>query len=298
MKWVDLSGYNARLTALKTADKTYMRITPTFEQISDELVAICERHKMLSKNGAYAFAYTNESRAILLELTSLPLSRTIDVSPESVGYAKKDINHAVRTNSNESSPNGEPGQTTTAGEIGRASVDDRRNGQTAERASSGETVSVNEQSAGNIELPGKGSTGELGTASGGGRAASSGERVSRELVNNPDHHFLTGETVRQGGFSAQTRFEENKLAIMIARELDEEGRLALPEEKVSLAKFNGWGGLSVIFEPRRYNNPDWVNVARIWAHGAMEAEEYASAKQNTLSGHYTPPQTALSLIHI
>ena len=77
------------------------------------------------------------------------------------------------------------------------------------------------------------------------------------------------------------RYRNNVRAIRLLKTLEAEGRLATAEEQAVLAEYVGWGGLAECFEERhsRYGE----------LKALLTEEEYASARESTLSAFYTPP---------
>ena len=70
-------------------------------------------------------------------------------------------------------------------------------------------------------------------------------------------------------------------AIQLLNKLDAENRLATPTEQRVLADYVGWGGLSEFFKE---DNPHYTELKNV-----LSDEEYASARESTLTAFYTPP---------
>ena len=85
--------------------------------------------------------------------------------------------------------------------------------------------------------------------------------------------------------SAKEKFRNNMAAIRLLHELQIENRLATPDEQEVLAKYVGWGGLSMAF--------DGHNAAWAAEYQELKAElsdaEYRAAMESTLTAFYTPP---------
>ena len=77
------------------------------------------------------------------------------------------------------------------------------------------------------------------------------------------------------------RFYHNIRAIQLLNKLDAESRLATPTEQRVLADYVGWGGLSEFFKEE---NPHYTELKDV-----LSDEEYASARESTLTAFYTPP---------
>ena len=82
------------------------------------------------------------------------------------------------------------------------------------------------------------------------------------------------------GFPSE-RFDNNVMAIKTLKVLEENGQLATPEQQKFLARYVGWGGLSQYFEPTNVNYQELKEL--------LTEDEYASARESTLTAFYTPP---------
>ena len=100
------------------------------------------------------------------------------------------------------------------------------------------------------------------------------ERNNFDLRSNP---------VEQVG--KKERFRRNAEAIKVLKECKFENRFATPEEQLVLSKYVGWGGLPEAFDE---NNSAWANeFAELYT--ILSPEEYAAARESTLTAFYTPP---------
>ena len=81
------------------------------------------------------------------------------------------------------------------------------------------------------------------------------------------------------------RFRRNIMAIQLLKKCQEENRFATPEEQIILSKYVGWGGLSEAFDE---NNSAWA-TEYLELSSVLTPEEYASARESTLTAFYTPP---------
>ena len=77
------------------------------------------------------------------------------------------------------------------------------------------------------------------------------------------------------------RFYRNIRAIQLLKKLEDEQRLATPTEQGFLAEYVGWGGLPQFFEE---SNTHYGELK-----AALTDEEYASARESSLTAFYTPP---------
>lgn len=77
------------------------------------------------------------------------------------------------------------------------------------------------------------------------------------------------------------RFNHNRMAIQLLKKLEYEHRLADTNEQRILADYVGWGGLSDYFKE---DNPHYQELKEL-----LTEDEYASARESTLTAFYTPP---------
>ena len=101
------------------------------------------------------------------------------------------------------------------------------------------------------------------------------ERNNFDLRSNP---------VEQVG--KKERFRRNAEAIKVLKECEFENRFATPEEQLALSKYVGWGGLPEAFDE---NNSAWADEF-VELYTMLSPEEYASARESTLTAFYTPPE--------
>lgn len=88
-----------------------------------------------------------------------------------------------------------------------------------------------------------------------------------------------------GEATAKMRLEKNMDAIFILREVENENRLATPEEQEILAGYTGWGAIPQAFDE---NNERWSKeYERL--KDELSPEEYHSARASVLNAHYTTP---------
>ena len=97
------------------------------------------------------------------------------------------------------------------------------------------------------------------------------------------NYRITDDNLGIGG--AKEKFRNNLSAIRLLHDLQIENRLATLEEQETLAKYVGWGGLSMAFDG---NNAAWANEYKE-LKAALSDEEYHAAMESTLTAFYTPP---------
>jgi len=98
------------------------------------------------------------------------------------------------------------------------------------------------------------------------------------------HNFrITDDDLGTGGLKA--KFRANMDAIYLLKTLENENRLATPEEQEVLSRFVGWGGIPQAFDP---DVREWSGeYAEVKA--ALTQEEYEAARASTLNAFYTSP---------
>ena len=111
------------------------------------------------------------------------------------------------------------------------------------------------------------------------------EKTEKAVVPSSDRHNyrITEDTLGVGG--AKEKFRNNMAAIQLLHELELEHRLATPEEQEVLARYVGWGGLSMAFDE---NNAAWAEEFKE-LNASLSPEEYRAAMESTLTAFYTPP---------
>ena len=81
------------------------------------------------------------------------------------------------------------------------------------------------------------------------------------------------------------RFHRNYAAITVLKRCQEENRFATPDEQIILSKYVGWGGIPEAFDERA----DSWRTEYGMLKNILSPEEYASARESTLTAFYTPP---------
>ena len=107
---------------------------------------------------------------------------------------------------------------------------------------------------------------------------------NEQVQEQEPHNFhITDDDLGSGGPKA--KFKANMEAIRLLKELEQEQRLATPEEQEVLSRYVGWGGIPQAFEER----------TSAWAEdytqlkGVLTPEEYSAARASTLNAFYTSP---------
>ena len=77
------------------------------------------------------------------------------------------------------------------------------------------------------------------------------------------------------------RYRRNILAIKLLKTLEERGELANADDQQILSQYVGWGGLADCFDEK---SPHYLELKEL-----LTEDEYASARESTLSAFYTPP---------
>ena len=111
--------------------------------------------------------------------------------------------------------------------------------------------------------------------------------VPHPEVPNADRHeyHITDDAIGTG--TPGERFNNNVRAIRLLKRLEAEDRLATPEEQEVLARYVGWGGLADCFDERHSKYAELKAL--------LTEEEYAAARESTLTAFYTPPVVIRSI---
>ena len=106
------------------------------------------------------------------------------------------------------------------------------------------------------------------------------ERHNFDLANNPVEEVNKKE-----------RFHRNYAAISVFKECQKENRFATPEEQIILSKYVGWGGIPEAFDERAGSwQSEYAMLKNI-----LTPEEYAAARESTLTAFYTPPEVITAI---
>ena len=116
------------------------------------------------------------------------------------------------------------------------------------------------------------------------RAKVSPSVLHPEQTDRHDHR-ITDDALGVG--TPSERYQNNIAAIRLLKQLEREDRLAAPEEQEVLARYVGWGGLADCFDERHSRYLELKNL--------LTPEEYAAARESTLTAFYTPPVVIRSM---
>ena len=107
---------------------------------------------------------------------------------------------------------------------------------------------------------------------------------NEQVQEQEPHNFhITDDDLGAGGPKA--KFKANMEAIRLLKELEQDQRLATPEEQEVLSRYVGWGGIPQAFEER---NSAWA-AEYTQLKGVLTPEEYSAARASTLNAFYTSP---------
>ena len=107
-----------------------------------------------------------------------------------------------------------------------------------------------------------------------------------EIPNAGRHEYhITDDAIGVG--TPGTRFNNNIRAIRLLKKLEREERFATPEEQAVLAQYVGWGGLADCFDERHSKYAELKAL--------LDEDEYAAARESTLTAFYTPPVVIRSI---
>lgn len=100
-------------------------------------------------------------------------------------------------------------------------------------------------------------------------------------VPNADRHEYHIMDDAIGAGTPGERFNNNVRAIRLLKKLEAEDRLATRSEQEVLARYVGWGGLADCFDERHSKYAELKAL--------LTEDEYAAARESTLTAFYTPP---------
>lgn len=110
-----------------------------------------------------------------------------------------------------------------------------------------------------------------------------------EIVAEPHNFRIQDNDLGAGGSKA--KYKANMEAIHLLQILEQEERLATPEEQEILSRYVGWGGIPQAFEE---NNSSWTNEY-LELKNTLSPEEYSAARASTLNAFYTSPTVIRSM---
>jgi N12 class adenine-specific DNA methylase/DNA-directed RNA polymerase specialized sigma subunit len=134
-----------------------------------------------------------------------------------------------------------------------------------------------------VERPDQIGTEEVSEEGGADRTRPTGDReLSGSGASRLNHVIPPGtEEIAPRGNGA--KFKANIAAIKLLKQLEEDGRLATPEEKAVLAQYSGWGWGKEVFSP---TNPRYQKEYK-QLRDLLTEEEFNAASASTKNAHYT-----------
>ena len=107
-----------------------------------------------------------------------------------------------------------------------------------------------------------------------------------------NQYRITNDELGQG--TPKEKFRANIAAIQMLKKCEDEGRLATADEQEILAGYVGWGGLSDAFdESKTAWSTEYLELKTV-----LTPEEYAAARESTLTAFYTPPVVIRAMYHV
>ena len=106
---------------------------------------------------------------------------------------------------------------------------------------------------------------------------------AEKIVTEPHNFRIQDNDLGAGGPKA--KYKANMEAIHLLQTLEQEERLATPEEQEILSRYVGWGGIPQAFEE---NNSSWADEY-LELKNTLSPEEYNAARASTLNAFYTSP---------
>ena len=103
--------------------------------------------------------------------------------------------------------------------------------------------------------------------------------LARPLDPNGSNYRITDDRIGEG--APLERFQHNLDAIRTLKAVEAENRTATPEEQAVLAQYVGWGGLADFFDEKNSRYAELKDL--------LTDDEYAAARESTLTAFYTPP---------
>jgi adenine-specific DNA methylase len=176
--------------------------------------------------------------------------------------------------------------------LGGQTSDEAGNANAPGDLAGGQSETANETGSGEQTTSASDETGtesgsSTGPKSGSDEQASSDVRDTSDGGNTftpaPRNFHVTDELDFGKSFSQKTRARQNIAALRLLQKLDEEGRLATPEEQKILAGYVGWGGIPQIFDARR---SEWAREYQE-LKDLLPQDEYEKARRSIQDAHFT-----------
>lgn len=112
------------------------------------------------------------------------------------------------------------------------------------------------------------------------KAKASASVICPEIPSAQRHNYRITDDHLGVGTPSQ-RYANNVSAIRLLKQLESESRLATPEEQDILSQYVGWGGLADCFDEKHSKYQELKSL--------LTEEEYAAARESSLTAFYTPP---------
>lgn len=109
-------------------------------------------------------------------------------------------------------------------------------------------------------------------------------RLLPEVSNSERHNYkITDYDLGTGGL--KEKYRANITAIRLLKQLEQEQRLATPEEQETLSHYVGWGALQDAFDETKKNwEQEYQELKEL-----LTESEYKAARGSSLTAFYTPP---------
>ena len=101
-----------------------------------------------------------------------------------------------------------------------------------------------------------------------------------EIQKEQRHNFRIADN-QLGYGTPSEKYAANVAAIRTLKKIEDEERLATPDEQGILSRYVGWGGLSDCFDDRNSHYQELKSL--------LHEDEYAAARQSSLTAFYTSP---------
>ena len=113
------------------------------------------------------------------------------------------------------------------------------------------------------------------------------------VLNTAYQPIIPEDSINDAKFSAPQWINDNLTAIKIANNYAKTNSIT-PEEKQALLCYHGWGGLSDVFDERKYSTGQYAE-ARAELKQLLSESEYRQAQSTTLTAMYTPMEAVKTL---
>ncbi|MCJ0601259.1 N-6 DNA methylase, partial [Enterococcus cecorum] len=116
--------------------------------------------------------------------------------------------------------------------------------------------------------------------------ANEADQMQHLSVEKTDFQFTPDKLEGFYGKTPKERIADNLQAIRLLKTIEQEERLATPEEQEILAKYVGWGGLADLVDENKSNYQE----ERQDLKELLTPAEYASVRESVLTAYYTDPK--------